>query len=118
MNVTDPLEGFKWGKKTLPGLPKKAFRAFPGWGTFSGLQERNWEHVRAVDRKLRACLAWGFMLPRVGFILRQFQFMAILFLWLLVFSIGYHFVMIIYPFGFFFLIHGKGANIPLLRAVV
>lgn len=42
--------------------------------------------------------------------------MAISFLWLLVLSIGYHFVVRI-PFGGL-LIHGKGASIPVLRAVV
>lgn len=42
--------------------------------------------------------------------------MAILFLWFLVLSIEYHFVMIIPFWGLF--IHGKGASVPVLRAVV
>lgn len=39
----------------------------------------NEEHVRVLDGNIRACLAWGLMLPSVGLILRQFQFMAVLF---------------------------------------
>lgn len=52
----------------------------------------------------------------LGLILRRFQFMAILFLWFLVLSVEYHFVMIIPFWGLF--IHGKGASVPVLRAVV
>lgn len=47
------------------------------------------------------------MLACVGLILKQFQFMAILFLWLLVLSIGYHFVMIIPVWVCFFLFREK-----------
>lgn len=56
------------------------------------------------------------MVPYVALILRLFQFMAVLFLRFLVLSIDYRFVMKIPLWGLF--IHGKGANIPVLRAVV
>lgn len=101
-------------KNNIPGLRKKAFRP-PRVGEI-GRRERTGNIVRVLDGKMRACLAWGLTFPCVGLILRQYQFMAILFLWFLVLSIGYDFVMII-PFGGLF-IHGKGANIPVLRAVV
>lgn len=75
---------------------------------------RELEHVKGIRWENQS---QPLMVPYVGLSLRLFQFMAVLFLWLLVLSIDYRFVLKIPFWGLF--IHGKGANIlAALGAVV
>ena len=113
MNVTDHSEGFTQ-KKERTQTSKGNVWAFPGRGNSLDFTRElgtrmayRWENQRLLGLDFNAAL---------GVIFRQFQFMAILFLCLLVLSIEYGFVLIIPVWGLF--IQGKGASVLVLRAVV
>lgn len=115
MNVTDHPKGLRGrGEITYQDFQRKHLGLL-GWGKLDLMIELGTCKGFRWENQSLSGLRFNVSLCRF-IILRQFQFMAILFLRFWVLSIGYHFVMII-PFGGLF-IRRKGANIPVRRVVV